>query len=46
MNTILNDTYEIKSVIGKGGMSIVYLAEHKRLKTRWAVKEVNKQQGT
>ena len=39
-----NDTYEIKSVIGKGGMSTVYLAEHKRLHTRWAVKEVRKQQ--
>lgn len=43
--TTFNDTYEIKSVIGKGGMSTVYLAEHKRLHTRWAVKEVRKQQG-
>lgn len=40
-----NDTYEIKSVVGKGGMSTVYLAEHKRLHTRWAVKEVRKIQG-
>ena len=39
-----NDTYEIKSIIGKGGMSTVYLAEHKRLHTRWAVKEVRKRQ--
>ena len=46
MNTTFNDTYEIKSLIGKGGMSTVYLAEHKRLHTRWAVKEVRKQQGT
>lgn len=43
--TTFNDTYEIKSIIGKGGMSTVYLAEHKRLHTRWAVKEVHKQQG-
>lgn len=43
--TTFNDTYEIKSLIGKGGMSTVYLAEHKRLHTRWAVKEVRKQQG-
>ncbi len=43
--TLFNDTYEIKSLIGKGGMSTVYLAEHKRLHTRWAVKEVRKQQG-
>ena len=45
MTTTFNDTYEIKSIIGKGGMSTVYLAEHKRLHTRWAVKEVRKQQG-
>lgn len=45
MTTTFNDTYEIKSLIGKGGMSTVYLAEHKRLHTRWAVKEVRKQQG-
>lgn len=38
------DTYEMRSLIGKGGMSTVYLAEHKRLHTRWAVKEVRKQQ--
>lgn len=44
-NTVtFNDTYEIQSLIGKGGMSAVYLAEHKRLHTRWAVKEVYKQQ--
>lgn len=45
MTTTFNDTYEIRSIIGKGGMSTVYLAEHKRLHTRWAVKEVRKQQG-
>lgn len=44
MTTTFNDTYEIKYIIGKGGMSTVYLAEHKRLRTRWAVKEVRKQQ--
>ena len=43
--TTFNDTYEIQSVIGKGGMSTVYLARHKRLHTRWAVKEVAKAQG-
>lgn len=42
--TLFNDTYEIKSIIGKGGMSTVYLAEHKRLQTRWAIKEVSKHQ--
>ena len=46
MLATFNDTYEIKSIIGKGGMSTVYLAEHKRLHTRWAMTEVRKQQGT
>ena len=46
MNITFNDTYEIRSVIGRGGMSTVYLAEHKRLHTCWAVKEVRKDQGT
>ena len=46
MLATFNDTYEIKSIIGKGGMSTVYLAKHKRLHTRWAMKEVRKQQGT
>lgn len=44
MATTFNDTYEIKSVLGRGGMSTVYLAEHKRLHTKWAVKEVKKEQ--
>ena len=43
MTTTFGDTYEIKALIGRGGMSTVYLAEHKRLHTRWAVKEVRKQ---
>lgn len=46
MITTFNDTYEIKSIIDHGGMSTVYLAEHKRLHTRWAVKSVSKHQGT
>ena len=45
MTTTFNDTYEIRSIIGKGGMSTVYLAEHMRLHTHWAVKVVRKQQG-
>ena len=30
--------YRIESVIGKGGMSVVYLAEHRRLRRRAALK--------
>ena len=44
MIAAFNDTYEIRSTIGRGGMSTVYLAEHKRLHTNWAVKEVRKKQ--
>jgi len=44
ITTTFNDTYELKSKIGQGGMSTVYLAEHVRLHTKWAVKEVRKNQ--
>ena len=44
MAAAFEDTYEIVSLIGRGGMSSVYLARHKRLGTRWAVKEVPKNQ--
>lgn len=43
---LFNDTYEIQSQIGKGGMSTVYLARHKRLHTSWAMKKVAKNQIT
>lgn len=44
MITTFNDTYIMKNLIGEGGMSSVYLAEHKRLHTMWAVKIVQKNQ--
>ncbi len=39
--------YRIVSIIGKGGMSIVYLAENINLGTLWAIKEIpcNKESG-
>ena len=38
--TVLDGKYEILKEIGRGGMSIVYLARDKRLNKQWAVKEI------
>lgn len=43
---LLNETYEIQRIIGKGGMSVVYLARHRRLNSLWAVKEVRRVQNS
>lgn len=42
VGSIIDDKYEILTQIGKGGMSIVYLARDKRLNKQWAVKEIKK----
>ena len=39
---VIDDKYEILKLIGKGGMSKVYLAMDKRLNKQWAVKEIQK----
>lgn len=39
---VIDDKYEILALIGKGGMSEVYLARDKRLNKQWAVKEIQK----
>lgn len=38
--TILDGKYEIWKEVGRGGMSIVYLARDNRLNKQWAVKEM------
>lgn len=39
---VIDDKYEILKLIGRGGMSNVYLAMDKRLNKQWAVKEIQK----
>lgn len=39
---VIDDKYEILTLIGQGGMSKVYLARDKRLNKQWAVKEIRK----
>ncbi len=43
--TVLDGKYEIWKEVGRGGMSIVYLARDKHLNKQWAVKEI-KNDGT
>lgn len=40
--TVIDGKYEILKEIGRGGMSIVYLAMDNRLNKQWAVKEIRK----
>lgn len=42
LGEIIDGKYEILREIGRGGMSIVYLAMDKRLNKQWAVKEFRK----
>ena len=42
IGSIIDGKYEILTEIGRGGMSVVYLAMDKRLNKQWAVKEILK----
>lgn len=42
IGTVIDGKYEILKQIGKGGMSVVYLAMDKHLNKQWAVKEILK----
>lgn len=45
IGTVIDDKYEILKEIGKGGMSVVYLAMDRHLNKQWAVKEIRKKGG-
>ena len=45
LGTVIDGKYEILKEIGRGGMSIVYLAMDKRLNKQWAIKEIKKRGG-
>lgn len=42
LGEIIDGKYEVLREIGKGGMSVVYLAMDKRLNKQWAIKEFRK----
>ena len=42
IGAVIDGKYEILKEIGRGGMSIVYLAMDKRLNKQWAVKEIKR----
>lgn len=42
IGTVIDGKYEILKEIGRGGMSVVYLAMDKNLNKQWAVKEIRK----
>ena len=42
IGTIIQNKYEILKLVGKGGMSKVYLAMDQNLNKQWAVKEIEK----
>lgn len=42
IGSVVDGKYEILKQIGKGGMSVVYLAMDKRLNKQWAIKEIKK----
>lgn len=42
IGTVIDGKYEILKEIGRGGMSVVYLAMDKHLNKQWAVKEIRK----
>ena len=42
IGSVIDGKYKILNVVGKGGMSVVYLAMNERANNQWAIKEVRK----
>ena len=42
IGSVIDGKYKILNVVGKGGMSVVYLAMYERANKLWAIKEVRK----
>ncbi|MCI6652739.1 MAG: serine/threonine protein kinase [Ruminococcus sp.] len=42
IGSLIDGKYKILNVVGKGGMSVVYLAMNERANKQWAIKEVRK----
>lgn len=42
IGSVIGGKYKILNVVGKGGMSVVYLAMNERANKQWAIKEVRK----
>ena len=42
IGSVIDGKYKILNVVGKGGMSVVYLAMYERANKQWAIKEVRK----
>lgn len=42
IGSVIDGKYKILNVVGKGGMSVVYIAMNERANKQWAIKEVRK----
>ena len=43
IGSVVDGKYKVLSIIGQGGMSVVYLALNERANKTWAIKEIRKE---
>ena len=41
IGSVIDGKYKILNIVGKGGMSTVYLAMNEKANKQWAIKEIN-----